>query len=51
LYSAAGKAVAAGGDMATVAIFVCPICGYTMEGEAPDRCPVCGAPSSKFVTF
>lgn len=40
-----------GADVATVAIFVCPVCGYTMEGEAPERCPVCNAPSSKFVTF
>ena len=24
-----------------VDIFVCTICGYTVEGEAPDTCPVC----------
>ena len=29
--------------------FVCTICGYTCEGEsAPEKCPVCGAPASKF---
>ncbi len=28
--------------------FVCQGCGYTAEGEAPDRCPVCGAPKSMF---
>jgi rubrerythrin len=50
LYAQAKESVASG-DMATVAIFVCPVCGFTMEGEAPERCPVCGAPSSKFVTF
>ena len=28
--------------------FVCQGCGYTVAGVAPDRCPVCGAPRSKF---
>ena len=27
---------------------VCQICGYTVEGEAPDKCPVCGAPKNMF---
>lgn len=29
--------------------FVCPVCGYVHEGEeAPERCPQCGVPGSKF---
>ena len=28
--------------------FVCQICGNTVEGEAPEKCPVCGAPKSRF---
>ena len=29
--------------------FVCSICGYVYEGEAaPEKCPQCGAPASKF---
>ena len=28
--------------------FVCQVCGNTVLGAAPDRCPVCGAPSSRF---
>lgn len=51
LYARAKEAVAGGADMPVVAIFVCPVCGYTMEGEAPERCPVCNAPSSKFLQF
>jgi len=51
LYARAKETVAAGADIAVVAIFVCPVCGYTMEGEAPERCPVCNAPSSKFLEF
>ena len=30
--------------------FVCSICGYVYEGEAaPEQCPICKAPASKFV--
>ena len=30
--------------------FVCQVCGYVHEGdEAPDFCPQCKAPKSKFV--
>ena len=28
--------------------FVCQFCGNTIEGEAPERCPVCGAPQKRF---
>ena len=30
--------------------WVCSICGYVHEGsEAPEKCPICKAPASKFV--
>ena len=30
--------------------FVCTVCGYVYEGEkAPEECPVCKAPASKFI--
>ena len=30
--------------------FVCSVCGYVYEGEAaPEFCPICKAPASKFV--
>ena len=30
--------------------FVCSVCGYVFEGEqAPEICPICKAPASKFV--
>ena len=33
-----------------MAKWVCSICGYVYEGEeAPEKCPVCKAPASKFV--
>jgi rubrerythrin len=28
--------------------FVCDICGFTAEGEAPDKCPVCNAKKELF---
>ncbi|MCI1778571.1 MAG: NADH peroxidase [Bacteroidales bacterium] len=29
--------------------FICTVCGYVHEGpEPPEKCPVCGAPASKF---
>ncbi len=29
--------------------FVCSVCGYIAEGAAPDVCPICKAPASKFI--
>jgi rubrerythrin len=28
--------------------FVCQVCGNTVENEAPEVCPICGAPRNKF---
>ena len=28
--------------------YVCQICGNTVEEEAPNRCPICGAPKERF---
>ena len=28
--------------------YVCPVCGYTAEKEAPETCPVCGAKGKMF---
>ena len=29
--------------------FVCSVCGYVYEGDAaPEKCPLCKAPASKF---
>ncbi len=33
-----------------MAKFVCSVCGYVHEGDAaPEKCPVCKAPASKFI--
>ena len=28
--------------------YVCQVCGNTVEGEAPDKCPICGSPKKMF---
>lgn len=28
--------------------YVCPVCGHTHRRNAPEKCPVCGAPGSRF---
>ena len=48
LYTDAAKVLAEGGDMPDKTIYVCGVCGNTIIGEAPDKCPVCGAIKDKF---
>lgn len=51
LYKRAKEAVDKGEDLEAFPIQVCSMCGFTVEGEAPEKCPVCGAPREKFVQF
>jgi rubrerythrin len=51
LYQRAKDSVDAGKDMGLSAVQVCAVCGYTLEGEAPDVCPICKAKKEKFVAF
>ncbi len=51
IYSAASQAVETKKDFELKDIFVCETCGFTMEGEAPERCPICGQVHTKFRKF
>jgi len=51
LYQKAKEAVEEGQDIEYKPIHVCQVCGFTVEGEAPDICPVCGSPKEKFTRF
>jgi rubrerythrin len=51
LFKKAKQAVDGGGDMKLGPVHICPICGWTHEGEAPDVCPICGAKKDKFQTY
>jgi len=48
LYEKAIEAVQQGQDLPETEMFVCQGCGNTVEGEAPESCPICGAPKSMF---
>jgi len=48
LYSKVFAAVRDGKSLAEQAVYVCQVCGMTVEGEAPDKCPVCGSPKKQF---
>ena len=48
LYGQALEAVQAGSDLPDAPMWICPICGNTFLGEAPDKCPVCSTPSKRF---
>jgi len=43
------KALANLGKNEEVDYYVCSVCGNTVEGQPPDKCPICGVPASKFV--
>ncbi|MFX1274770.1 MAG: rubrerythrin family protein [Promethearchaeota archaeon] len=48
LYEKALEAAESGKDLKAQKISICSVCGYTHEGEPPEKCPVCGAPKDKF---
>ena len=48
LYQKALEDLEAGKQAKDEPYFVCQGCGYTVAGEAPEKCPICGAPRSKF---
>jgi len=48
LYKKAIEGIGKGKDIEKESYFVCSVCGYTMAGKAPDKCPICGAPKKKF---
>lgn len=48
LYEDALNRLEKGETMELKPFYVCPYCGNTVEGEAPEKCPVCGAPKKMF---
>lgn len=51
MYQKARQAVEQGSDIEATSIYICPVCGYTVEGKAPERCPVCQAAGKQFRQF
>ncbi|AQT68602.1 NADH peroxidase [Anaerohalosphaera lusitana] len=48
LYSEALARLEKGEDLEETTVHVCPVCGHTVRGEVPEKCPVCNAAKEKF---
>ena len=48
LFQRALAALRGGADLEGVEIYICPVCGDLELGPPPGKCPVCGAPASRF---
>ncbi len=47
-FVAALKTLTEGQQQEEKTYFVCGVCGNTVIGEAPEKCPICGAPAGAF---
>ncbi|UCG44940.1 MAG: rubrerythrin family protein [Candidatus Bathyarchaeota archaeon] len=48
LFSKALAALKQGVEMAETDYYVCRVCGNTVEGMRPEKCPICGAAKTEF---
>ncbi len=51
MYTDAKKSVEKKKDIPEANVYVCPVCGHTIIGGAPDECPVCGCKKEKYIKF
>ena len=51
MYRDSKNAATKGEDIKLGDVYVCPVCGYTHEGECDDFCPVCGVKKALFRKF
>jgi rubrerythrin len=51
MYGEAKALVKSGQDRPSAPVYICPVCGFTVIGDPPDKCPVSKTPSDKFVKF
>jgi rubrerythrin len=51
IYDSTLKGVEGQNDLETSPIRVCPVCGHTVIGDAPDECPRCGTTGDHFREF
>lgn len=43
------KAIKEDKTPADATYYVCQVCGNTVTGEPPEKCPICGAPAKSFI--
>ncbi|MBF0116840.1 MAG: rubrerythrin family protein [Magnetococcales bacterium] len=48
LYRQAITALESGKDLDHEALHICDVCGHTVFGEPPEKCPVCGAKQTAY---
>jgi len=51
LYSNARELAIKEEDLGGDPIVICSVCGFTAVGDAPEKCPVCGAKKEQFRVF
>lgn len=51
IYDSTLRGVEGKSDLGATPIRVCPICGHTVIGDAPDECPQCGTAGALFEEF
>jgi len=51
MYGEAREKALDGKDIAAQPVSVCLICGHTVIGDVPDKCPVCAAAKENYKTF
>lgn len=51
MYERARQSVLEGHDVDLGPVRICENCGYTTEGDIPDKCPICNVGKDKFRTF
>ena len=51
MYADAREKALAGRDIDALPVSVCLICGHTVIGDVPDKCPVCAAGRESYRTF
>lgn len=48
LFQEASESIQTGKDLPSSDYFVCQTCGFTIKGEAPEKCPICGSLRDRF---
>jgi rubrerythrin len=51
MYKDAQEVIKTGTDLPAQKVFVCSVCGHTIFGDAPDRCPICKAVQARYKEF
>jgi rubrerythrin len=51
MFGDAAETLKEASDLPAQKVFVCSVCGHTIFGDAPDRCPICKAVKAKYKEF